>query len=164
MAMTTKTATAVMIRWRDVRYMECSAFRVSIAPECGPKGAATEWNSNADDSNRRLLQLDRHFVDFAGALVVAFFVVLGYWRGVVLADVGCLVPREHQSVGVLNPPFGRLLAVDENRSRSTFAEPAAVINELIADRSFARRQGQVGGDRRALKADPVVAVRNLSAL
>ena len=40
------------------------------------------------------LQLDRHFADLAGELVVAFLVVVGHRRAAVLAHVGRLVGRE----------------------------------------------------------------------
>jgi len=64
---------------------------------------------------------------------------------------------------VVNTTVGRLLAVYENRSRPTFAQPAAIIGKFNADRGFARRKRLVRDDCIALEADPVAAVRDLSA-
>ena len=91
-------------------------------------------------------------------------VVLDDRRLAVFADVGPFVGREDHRLRPLDPPFGHLLAVDEDRPHAPLAEAAAVVGELEADRRLPGRHGLRRGDGEALQAEEVVGVGRLAVL
>src|SRR6266496_4204429 len=75
---------------------------------------------------------DGHLADLAGELERD---LVGFSDGCALvrAHVGAFVRREGAALGPVDPTRGDLLPVDEERARAAFADPAAVVGELVAD-------------------------------
>src|SRR6266496_1352998 len=79
-----------------------------------------------------VLQLDGHLADLAGELERD---LVGFSDGCALvrAHVGAFVRREGAALGPVDPTRGDLFPVDEECARAAFADPAAVVGELVAD-------------------------------
>jgi hypothetical protein len=63
--------------------------------------------------------LDDDAVNHAGELIVACLVIFGDRRSFVAADVRAFIGRKDATLGMLDPSFGDLLAIDEDRASYT---------------------------------------------
>lgn len=76
-------------------------------------------------------------MDLAGELVVALLVIVGDRRLAVEADIRAFVGREEIGLRAVDPTFGDLLTIDEDRTLAALADAAAVVSEFVADRRLA---------------------------